>query len=169
MSFKVLFLYPNFRLESLVPPGIALISRILNILSSNSYILRIAAAEISRRRRECLKCGRRFTTYETLASLEMMVIKKDGKRELFVADKLRLGLIKALEKRPGIEKTSQIVNKIEVRIRTRGLKEIQSQVLGRWVLAELRKIDQVAYLRFASVYRTFSGPGDFRKELEALS
>ncbi|MDP3973466.1 MAG: transcriptional regulator NrdR [Candidatus Daviesbacteria bacterium] len=122
-----------------------------------------------RRRRECLKCGRRFTTYEALASLEMMVIKKDGKRELFVADKLRLGLIKALEKRPGIEKTSQIVNKIEVRIRTRGLKEIQSQVLGRWVLAELRKIDQVAYLRFASVYRTFSGPGDFRKELEALS
>ena len=122
-----------------------------------------------RRRRECLKCGRRFTTYEALANLEMMVIKKDGKREPFVADKLRLGLIKALEKRPGIEKTPQIVNKIEARIRERGLKEIQSQVLGRWVLAELKKIDQVAYLRFASVYRTFSGPGDFRKELEALS
>lgn len=121
-----------------------------------------------RRRRECLKCASRYTTYETVAALEIMVIKKDGRREPFIREKLQSGLLRALEKRPGIEKVSQIVDRIEVRIRSRRLKEIPSQTLGKWVLAELKKLDSVAYLRFASVYRSFGDPKDFAKELKTL-
>lgn len=122
-----------------------------------------------RRRRECLKCGKRFTTYETLAALEIFVIKKDGKKEPFIEDKLRSGLLKALEKRPGIEKVTKIVEGIESKIRSKGLKEISSLMLGRWLLSELKKLDPIAYLRFASVYRTFSDPKDFEKELESFN
>lgn len=121
-----------------------------------------------RRRRECLKCARRFTTYETLAALEVLVIKKDGRREVFDEEKLRSGLAKALEKRPGMEKVASVVDRIEARIRSRHLKEIESQALGKWVLSELKKLDPVAYLRFASVYRAFGDPKDFKKELETL-
>lgn len=121
-----------------------------------------------RRRRECLKCGKRFTTYEVLAKLEFIVIKKDGRKEPFVREKLALGMIKALEKRPGAQKVEKIVDKITARIKSKGLKEVQSQVLGRWVLSELKKLDSIAYLRFASVYRTFSDPKDFKREMEAL-
>lgn len=122
-----------------------------------------------RRRRECLKCGKRFTTYETLAALEILVIKKDGKKEPFIEDKLRSGLLKALEKRPGIEKVTKIVEGVESKIRSKGLKEISSLMLGRWLLSELKKLDPIAYLRFASVYRTFSDPKDFEKELESFN
>lgn len=121
-----------------------------------------------RRRRECLKCNKRFTTYETLAELEFIVIKKDGRREPFIKEKLASGLNRALEKRPGAEKAGKIVDKIASKLRSKGLREIPSQVLGKWVLSELKKLDPIAYLRFASVYRTFSDPRDFRKELEAL-
>jgi len=121
-----------------------------------------------RRRRECLKCGKRFTTYETLAKLEVLVIKKDGRREPFIREKLQVGLIKALEKRPGIDRVSLILDRIEGRIRTKGLQEVPSQTLGKWMLSELKKTDPIAYLRFVSVYRTFSDPRDFRKELETL-
>lgn len=121
-----------------------------------------------RRRRECLKCTNRYTTYETLAAVEILVIKKDGRREPFIQEKLLSGLMRALEKRPGIEKVSTIVDRIEARIRTKGLKEIPSQTLGKWVLAELKKLDSVAYLRFASVYRSFGDPKDFAKELKTL-
>ena len=121
-----------------------------------------------RRRRECLKCSRRFTTYETAAQLDILVIKKDGKREAFTREKLQVGLIKALEKRPGIDKVSNILDRIESRIREKCLQEIPSQTLGKWVLAELKKLDAIAYLRFASVYRTFSDPKDFKKEIETL-
>ena len=122
-----------------------------------------------RRRRECLKCGKRYTTYEHLAELQILVIKKNGRKEPFVEEKLRLGLSKALEKRPGIDRVSRIVDKIEGRIRERGLNEVSSKNLGRWVLTELKRLDAVAYLRFASVYRTFSDPKDFKRELEALT
>lgn len=122
-----------------------------------------------RRRRECLKCAKRFTTYEVLAEIEILVIKKDGKKEPFGREKLQRGLNRALEKRPGIDKVESLLDRIESRIRRKHLQEIPSQTLGKWVLAELRKLDPVAYLRFASVYRTFSDPKDFRKELEALS
>lgn len=121
-----------------------------------------------RRRRECLKCGKRFTTYEVLAELEILVIKKDGRREGYSREKLQSGMVKALEKRPGIDKVTSILDKLESRIRTKRLQEIPSQVLGKWALAELKRLDPIAYLRFASVYRTFSDPKDFEKELEAL-
>lgn len=121
-----------------------------------------------RRRRECLKCNKRFTTYETLAAVEVMVVKKDGRRQPFDREKLERGLIRALEKRPGIDKVSLIVDRIEARIRVKRLQEIQSKELGKWMLTELKKLDPVGYLRFASVYRTFSDPKDFKREIETL-
>ena len=121
-----------------------------------------------RRRRECLKCANRFTTYEVLAEVEISVLKKDGKKEPFEREKLQRGLVKALEKRPGIDRVSSILDRIESRIREKRLQEVSSQVLGKWVLVELKKLDPVAYLRFASVYRTFSDPKDFKKEIETL-
>lgn len=121
-----------------------------------------------RRRRECLKCARRFTTYEMLAAVEILVLKKDGTRQPYLREKLKAGLVKALEKRPGIDKLESILDRIESRIRVKHLQEIPSQTLGKWTLSELKKLDQVAYLRFASVYRTFSDPKDFKKEIETL-
>lgn len=121
-----------------------------------------------RRRRQCLKCDKRFTTYESLAQLQVAVLKKDGSKEIFNAEKIRRGLLRALEKRPGVEKVPNIVNRIEGRIRAGRLDEIESATLGKWVLSELKKLDAVAYLRFASVYRAFGDLKDFSKELETL-
>lgn len=121
-----------------------------------------------RRRRECLKCSKRFTTYEILVAVEILVIKKNGKKEPYAREKLQRGLNRALEKRPGIDKIESILDRIEGRIRTKRLQEIQSQTLGKWILSELKKLDSIAYLRFASVYRTFSDPKDFKKEIETL-
>ena len=121
-----------------------------------------------RRRRECLKCQKIFTTYETLAKVEILVLKKDGRKEIFIREKLEKGLIKALEKRPGIDKIGLILDRIESRIRNGRYQEVPSAILGKWMLSELKKLDPVAYLRFVSVYRTFSDPKDFRKELETL-
>ena len=98
-----------------------------------------------------------------------MVIKKDGRHELYEKNKLRGGIEKALEKRPGIDRVSTIVDRMESRIRSKGIQEIPTQVLGKWVLAELKRVDAVAYLRFASVYRTFQSPQDFEKELKTLN
>lgn len=121
-----------------------------------------------RRRRECLKCNKRYTTYESLAQVEIMVVKKDGKKEPFIREKLERGLIRALEKRPGIDKVSMILDRIESRIRSKGMQEVGSAQLGKWMLIELKRLDSIAYLRFASVYRTFSDPKDFTRELETL-
>lgn len=121
-----------------------------------------------RRRRQCLKCSGRFTTYERLANLELVVIKKDGRKELFDREKLSLGVLKALEKRPGIEKADDLVRRIEKRFRRRGRKDITSKAIGRMVLSELKRLDTVAYLRFASVYRRFDNPEDFAKEVSSL-
>lgn len=121
-----------------------------------------------RRRRECLKCAKRFTTYEGLVNLKILVLKKNGKKEEYNREKIKNGLLKALEKRPGIDKVDRIVDKIESRLRTKGQKVVESQYLGNIVLRELKKLDGVAYLRFASVYHTFSDPADFAKELESL-
>ena len=104
-----------------------------------------------RRRRECLKCTKRFTTYERLANLVLLVIKRDGRREPYNRAKLESGLNKALEKRPGIDSIEKIADKIEAKLRIKGLREISSTRLGKWILSELKKIDGVAYLRFASV------------------
>lgn len=121
-----------------------------------------------RRRRECLKCGNRFTTYEVLAKLQILVVKKDGRREPYDQAKLQTGIRKSLEKRPAFEKASKVVEKIEGKIRSKGLREVESVLLGKWVLLELKKLDPVAYLRFASVYHTFTDPKDFVSELKSL-
>lgn len=121
-----------------------------------------------RRRRECFKCKRRYTTYERAIAVELMVIKRDGRRQPFDIDKLRGGLERCLEKRPAAANLDAIVAKIERKIRSKDIAEIESKVIGREVLTELKKLDQIAYLRFVSVYRQFKEAGDFSKELESL-
>jgi len=122
-----------------------------------------------RRRRECLKCRKRFTTYEKIEVKNLRVIKKDGRRELFDAEKLKRGIIKACEKRPiGLEKIEQIVKDIENKLRSSNKKEIKSSVIGEYVMKALKKLDKVAYIRFASVYRDFKDVSDFKKELKEL-
>jgi transcriptional repressor NrdR len=121
-----------------------------------------------RRRRECLKCRYRYTTYERICALELFVVKRDGRRELFSKEKLTLGIQRALEKRPDLENLQEIVDRVVERLELKGKKELDSNSIGQVVLGELKRLDQVAYLRFASVYRHFSDLGDFTKELEQL-
>lgn len=128
----------------------------------------ITSGEI-RRRRQCLKCSRRFTTYERVAHFELFVIKKDGHRELFDREKLKSGIMKALEKRPLAGKAENLTEKIEKRFRKQGKQEVSSKIIGGVVLTELKRLDTVAYLRFASVYRQFENPEDFTKEVESIS
>ncbi len=122
-----------------------------------------------RRRRECLKCHERFTTYERVSAFELNVLKRDGSKEAFDKNKIRSGLAKALEKRPQFENLEEIVEKVIARLKLKGKKEIESKAIGRAVLNELKKRDQVAYLRFASVYRDFKHLEDFEKELKSLN
>jgi transcriptional repressor NrdR len=129
----------------------------------------VRTADEIRRRRECLKCHKRFTTYEKVADLGFLIVKRDGRKEPFDREKLSSGLIKALEKRPDIDKVIQIVERIEGKLRRKGEKEIKSRVVGQLVLLELKKLDKIAYLRFASVYRQFTEPGDFARELQGLN
>lgn len=121
-----------------------------------------------RRRRECLKCKRRYTTYERVSPVELTVIKRDGKRQPFDINKLRQGLTRALEKRPAFVELESIALKIERKIRSKQKIEVESKYIGKEVLIELKKLDQIAYLRFVSVYRQFKEAGDFSKELENL-
>ncbi len=138
--------------------------------ASNKVVDKRSVAQTGeiRRRRECLKCQKRFTTYERLVTQEILVIKKDGRREVFDRVKLLAGIAKALEKRPSLEKAESLTEKIEHKIRAKGQKEFFSKQIGQFVLTELKKVDKVAYLRFASVYRSFDNPTDFAKELTAL-
>lgn len=122
-----------------------------------------------RRRRECLKCHKRFTTYERVCQIELYIIKRDGRRELFEKSKIISGLERALEKRPGIDKVEEIVKRIEGKLKLKGEKEVPSTFIGQLVLAELKKTDKIAYLRFASVYRDFKELGDFTRELQGLN
>lgn len=122
-----------------------------------------------RRRRECLKCGKRFTTYERRAEIELWVIKRDGRRELFNLNKIKVGLSKALEKRPAFNKLDDVALRVESQLRKKVEKEVSSKLIGKLVLLELKKLDSVAYLRFVSVYRQFKQLEDFAKELEHLS
>lgn len=121
-----------------------------------------------RRRRECLKCKKRFTTYERIDLNELYVIKKDGRREKFSREKLEIGIEKAFEKRP-ISKDiiSKMINEIEENLRKRG-KEVKSSLIGELVMKKLEKIDKVAYVRFASVYKQFKDISDFKKEFKEL-
>lgn len=122
-----------------------------------------------RRRRECNVCGERFTTYETAELVMPRVVKSDGTREPFNEQKLRSGLLKALEKRPvGMEKVEDSVNRIQRKMRSSGEREIKSRQMGEWVMDELRGLDEVAYIRFASVYRSFQDVNEFREAIDRL-
>jgi len=122
-----------------------------------------------RRRRECVVCGARFTTYEVAELTLPQVIKQDKRREAFDEQKLRAGMLRALEKRPvSSEAVEAALSRILDRARARGERELPSRILGDWVMEELRELDQVAYVRFASVYRSFQDVHAFREEVEKL-
>ncbi len=122
-----------------------------------------------RRRRECLTCAERFTTFETAELVMPRIIKSDGSRVPFDEQKLLQGMSKALEKRPlSMETIEQAVNHIKYNLRATGDREVAAHRLGEWVMDELKKLDQVAYVRFASVYRSFQDIDEFRQEIERL-
>ncbi len=125
---------------------------------------------VIRRRRECLRCGRRFTTYERAELPELSVVKKDGRRELFSRDKLMLGLMKAFEKRPvTVAEIEALGDEIEMAVRRMGIQHIASHAIGEAVMKRLRKRDPIAYLRFVSVYRAFSDLKAFEQEVRRLA
>ena len=124
---------------------------------------------VIRRRRECNACGRRFTSYETVEEIPLLVVKKDGRREPFDRNKLLRGLMKACEKRPVETKTlEEICDALEAEISGREPREMTTVELGTRIMEKLKDLDQVAYVRFASVYRHFEDLGDFVDELKAL-
>ena len=124
---------------------------------------------IIRRRRECLNCGKRFTTYETVENTPILVIKSSGARQAFDPNKLKLGIIKACEKRPvPLGKIDQLVEDIQKKIYNSLAQEISSKEIGEMVMAGLKEIDEVAYVRFASVYRSFTDISSFLSELEKM-
>lgn len=122
-----------------------------------------------RRRRECLQCGHRFTTYEKVEKLPLMVVKKNGAREIFDRGKILNGLIRACEKRPiAYEELERLADDVEGQLRSELDHEVSTSNIGQLVMEKLRGLDEVAYVRFASVYRQFSDVGNFLKELEKL-
>ncbi|HEX2445290.1 MAG TPA: transcriptional regulator NrdR [Vicinamibacterales bacterium] len=125
--------------------------------------------EVIRRRRECLECAKRFTSYERIDEIPYMVVKKDGSRERFERQKLIAGLLKACEKRPvSVAALEAIADQVEQRLQERPEKEISTEEIGAFVMQELRRLDKVAYVRFASVYRHFRDIGEFMTELKDL-
>lgn len=122
-----------------------------------------------RRRRECLSCHERFTTYEIAELLLPRVIKEDGSREPFDEEKLRAGFLRALEKRPvSIEKIEKAINQVKHHLQATGEREVGARIIGEAVMEQLRSLDEVAYVRFASVYRRFQDLNEFRKEIDRL-
>ncbi len=120
-----------------------------------------------RRRRECLKCGKRFTTYEYVEKAPLMVVKRDGSRNRFDREKIKTGIMKACEKRPvSMDKIDQMVDEIERDVQKNAESEVKSTVIGNMVMEKLYGLDEVAYVRFASVYRRFKDVSHFMKELE---
>jgi transcriptional repressor NrdR len=125
--------------------------------------------EVIRRRRECLECGRRFTSYERIDEIPYMVIKKDGSRERFERQKLIAGLLKACEKRPvSVAAVEAVADRVEATVQERPEKEMSTEEVGALVMDELKRLDKVAYVRFASVYRHFRDIGEFMTELKDL-
>jgi len=123
-----------------------------------------------RRRRECLSCSERFTTFESAELLMPRLIKQDGTREPFNEEKLRSGILKALEKRPvSMESVESSLSHISHELRATGEREVPSKLLGEKVMDELKKLDEVAYVRFASVYRSFKDLNEFRAEIDRIS
>jgi transcriptional repressor NrdR len=126
-------------------------------------------ADAIRRRRECERCGKRFTTYERLDEIPYMVVKKDGRREMFDRQKVLNGLLRACEKRPvPAAKLESIVNQVEVFVMDSPERERASTEIGELIMRELKALDGVAYIRFASVHREFKDADEFRSELESL-
>jgi transcriptional repressor NrdR len=126
-------------------------------------------ASVIRRRRECLTCSRRFTTYEHIEEIPIMIIKKDGRRELFNRDKVRSGMLKACEKRNiSMNSIEEFIDEMERDLREAEEKEIPASVIGEKIMAKLHELDDVAYVRFASVYREFKDVNDFVSELKKL-
>tara|TARA_Y100000310_G_C20602280_1_gene773684 strand:- start:964 stop:1401 length:438 start_codon:yes stop_codon:yes gene_type:complete len=124
--------------------------------------------DITRRRRECLKCSRRFNTHEKVEKVDLRVIKKDGSRESFDLGKIKGGIVRACEKRPiSTENINKMLTNIEGRIRKKGA-DIETNLIGDLVSRELKKSDKVAYIRFASVYRDFEDVDDFKREIKGL-
>jgi len=122
-----------------------------------------------RRRRECLVCKRRFTTYEKIVDIPFMIIKKDGRRQPFDSQKLLRGLLKACEKRPvPLAKLEEIVEEVENKLQEGAEKEMNASEIGKFLMKKLKALDKVAYVRFASVYREFKDVVEFKQELESL-
>lgn len=123
----------------------------------------------TRRRRECLKCNKRFTTYERVETFNLIIVKKNGNREQFDKQKLEKGLLKACEKRPvPHEQITEVVDEIEAELRNKDATEIKSKIVGDIVIRKLKKLDKVAYIRFASVYRDFQDLDEFQEEVKKL-
>jgi transcriptional repressor NrdR len=126
-------------------------------------------SDVIRRRRECLECGRRFTTYERVEDILPMVIKKDGRREPFDRNKILSGIHTACQKRPiSVTVMEEMVDRVEKKVQEKGEKEIKSSNIGETVMTELSDLDEVAYVRFASVYRSFKDINEFMNELKDL-
>ncbi|MDI9472985.1 MAG: transcriptional repressor NrdR [Tissierellia bacterium] len=122
-----------------------------------------------RRRRECLDCGRRFTTYERIEDINLVIIKKDDTREVFSRSKLIGGIVRACEKRPiSMQQIESVAQRIEQKAANLLNKEVSSQLIGQFVMEELKELDEVAYVRFASVYKSFKDIESFQAELEEL-
>jgi transcriptional repressor NrdR len=125
--------------------------------------------EVIRRRRECLECGKRFTSYERIDEIPYMVVKKDGSRERFERQKLIAGLLKACEKRPvSVATLEGLADRVEANLQERPEKEMATVDIGQFVMEELKRLDKVAYVRFASVYRHFRDINEFANELKEL-
>ena len=130
----------------------------------------VADGEQIRRRRECISCGERFTTFESAELVMPRIIKQSGTREPFDENKLLAGIQRALEKRPvSIEAIDDAITRIKQKLRATGEREVPSRQLGEWVMDELRQLDEVAFVRFASVYRSFKDLDEFRAEIERVS
>ncbi|MEC8718349.1 MAG: transcriptional regulator NrdR [Pseudomonadota bacterium] len=129
----------------------------------------VAGGDQVRRRRECVTCGERFTTFESAELVMPRIVKRDGSREPFNEDKLRAGMLRALEKRPvGMDAIEASLNELKFALRLRGEREVAAQELGSLVMDALRALDDVAYVRFASVYRDFQDVSEFQEEIERL-
>ncbi len=123
-----------------------------------------------RRRRECLKCQKRFTTHEKVDNISIYIIKKDKNREKYEREKLEKGVEKAFEKRPiSKEKIDKMIHEIEEQLKKRGRREVKSSLIGELIMKKMKKLDNVAYIRFASVYRNFQDLKDFKEELKGLN
>ena len=129
----------------------------------------IKEGELIRRRRECLGCTKRFTTYERIEEIPLMVVKRDGRREAFDRSKIVIGILKACEKRPvSVEQIEDVVDRIEKEINNSAEKEVSAEKVGAMLMEELKVLDEVAYVRFASVYRQFKDVNEFMDALKSL-